>query len=136
MKMHHVGNYEGFSCIFYNDQCDNENEDCEEANVEQNSAKMRRHQKIRKEMRLTRKSERDRVTKQDARKLIARLQFHSCRKALKAVLYLHWKSRADSAMLQSRERGKYSYIRVIPPSLTVIQHLPVEYVHELNVFIR
>jgi hypothetical protein len=35
LEMHHVGNYGGFSCIYNNDQCDNEGEDREEATFEQ-----------------------------------------------------------------------------------------------------
>jgi hypothetical protein len=42
LQIHHIGNYEKFSCINHNLQCYNENEDCEEATVEQIAVK---HQK-------------------------------------------------------------------------------------------
>jgi hypothetical protein len=42
LEMHHVRNYEEFSCIDNSLQCYNENGDCENATVEQIAAK---HQK-------------------------------------------------------------------------------------------
>jgi hypothetical protein len=43
LEMHHITNYEEFSCIDSNLQCYNENEDCEEEIVERILAK---HHKI------------------------------------------------------------------------------------------
>jgi hypothetical protein len=43
LEMHHIENYEEFSCISNSLQCYNENKDCEDAVVEQIAAK---HQKI------------------------------------------------------------------------------------------
>jgi hypothetical protein len=39
LEMHHVGNYEDFSCMDNSLQCYNENEDCEDEIVEQIAAK-------------------------------------------------------------------------------------------------
>jgi hypothetical protein len=39
LEVRHIGNYKEFSCIYNSLQCNNENEDCEEAIVEQILAK-------------------------------------------------------------------------------------------------
>jgi hypothetical protein len=69
--MHHVGNYDEFSCINSSLQCYNENEDCEDAIVEQIAAK---HQKTSEYHDDT--TERERVANQDARKCIAGLRLY------------------------------------------------------------
>jgi hypothetical protein len=42
LEIHHIRNYEEFSCIENSLKCYNENEDCEEAIVEQIAAKRRK----------------------------------------------------------------------------------------------
>jgi hypothetical protein len=70
LVMHHVRNYEPFSCIDNSLQCCNENEDCEEATVEQISAKQQKTSEDRES------DERERVNDQDARIFIAGLQLY------------------------------------------------------------
>jgi hypothetical protein len=45
LEMHHVGNYEEFSCTDNSLQCYNANEDCEEVTVEQIAAKQQKSRK-------------------------------------------------------------------------------------------
>jgi hypothetical protein len=42
LEMHHVGNYDEFSCTDNSLQCYNENEDCDEATVEQSTVKQQK----------------------------------------------------------------------------------------------
>jgi hypothetical protein len=73
--MHHVGNYEEFSCINNSLQCYNENEDCEEAIVEQIAAKQQKTSEY-QETDEDDTTEHERVTNQDVRKFIARLRLY------------------------------------------------------------
>jgi hypothetical protein len=52
-EIHHVENYEEFSCIDNSLQCYNENEDCEEAIVEQIAAEHQNTSEDQKLMRMT-----------------------------------------------------------------------------------
>jgi hypothetical protein len=72
LEMHHVGNYEEFSCIDNSLQCYNENEDCKVATVEQIAVK---HQKTPEDQKTNEDdtSDCEQVTNQDARKFIAGL---------------------------------------------------------------
>jgi hypothetical protein len=67
--------------------CYNENEDCEEVTVEQSAAK---HHKTSENQETDEDDTKcEQVTIHDARKFTAELYFISCRKAMKAILYLH-----------------------------------------------
>jgi hypothetical protein len=75
LEIHHVGNYEEFLYIDSSLQSCNENEDCEEAIVEQITAN---HQKTSEDQESDEDdtTKHERVTNQEARKFIARLQFY------------------------------------------------------------
>jgi hypothetical protein len=75
LEMHHVGNYEEFSCIDNSLQCYNENEDREDASFGQIAVK---HQKTSEYQETDEDdtTEHQRVTNQDARKFIAQLQLY------------------------------------------------------------
>jgi hypothetical protein len=84
LEMHHVGNYEEFSCIVKSLQCYDGNEDSEDGTVEQSAAKHQRtseHQETDEDD----KAESGPVTYQVLGSLLLDHDFTSCRKAMKAV---------------------------------------------------
>jgi hypothetical protein len=80
LEMHHVGNYEKFSCIDNSLQCYNENKDCEKATAERIAAK---HQKTPEYQETDEDdtTELERITSQDARKCIAELRLYFMQEA-------------------------------------------------------
>jgi hypothetical protein len=100
LEMHHVENYEEFSCINNSLQSYNENEDCEDAIVEQIAAK---HQKI-SEYHNTNEDDttkHERVTNQDARNFIAGLRLYFMQEGNEGSPIPALETCADFVQLQS-----------------------------------
>jgi hypothetical protein len=103
MEMHHVGNYEEFSCIDNSLQCYNENEDCEDAVVEQIAAK---HQKTSEYQETDDTTERERVTNEDARRFTGGLRLYFMQQGNEDSSVSALETCADFVELQSIKRTR------------------------------
>jgi hypothetical protein len=115
LEMHHVGNYEEFSCINNSFQCYNENEDCEEAIVEQTAVK---HKKISEDQDPNDDTTKhEQLTNQAARKYIAALLI--MQEYNEGIPISPLETSTDDVQLQSLQENTAMYTRSIPPmSLT------------------
>jgi hypothetical protein len=106
--MHHVVNYEEFSCIDNSLQCYNENEDCEDATVEQIAAKQQKTSSEYQETDKDDTTERGRVTNQDARIIIAGLRLYFMQEGNEGSPTSALETCADFVQLQSIKRTRQS----------------------------
>jgi hypothetical protein len=103
LEIHHVRNYEEFSCIHSSLQCYNKNEDCEEAIVEQISAEHNKTSEA-QESDEDDTTERERVTDQDARQSIAGLRLDFMQEGNEGSPVSALETCADFIHLQSIKR--------------------------------
>jgi hypothetical protein len=107
LEMHHVGNWEEFSCIDNSLQCYNENEDCNDATVEQSVAKQQKTSEY-QETDKDDTTERERVTNQDARIIIAGLRLYFMQEGNEGSPISALETCADFVQLQSIKRTRQS----------------------------